>query len=348
MAKPINYSDILETGDSGIYDLETHAAGPEGSLPLTAEMLLNRPSGDVFGLTHNAAMGWAPSELRREEFLILSTQGGIRAPDGSPIALGYHTGHWEVGLLMQAVAYELKKLEGIPFAGYCSDPCDGRTQGTVGMMDSLAYRNDAAQIFRRLIRSLPTRKGVVGVATCDKGLPAMMMALAAMRELPAVLVPGGVTLPPTTGEDAGKIQTIGVRFAHGEISLQDAADMGCRACATAGGGCQFLGTAATSQVIGEALGMSLTHTALAPSGQKHLVGHGTPFRTRCCKFSRERVDDERYRYTRGDSERHGSARGIWWIYESSVAYSRDCACRRSSTSNGRRLDRNQSTCPAPR
>ena len=267
MAKPINYTDILESGDSNVYDIQTHAAGPEGSLPLTAEMLLNKPSGDIFGLSHNTAMGWAPTELRREEFLILSTQGGIRAPDGSPIALGYHTGHWEVGLLMQAVAHELKELATIPFAGYCSDPCDGRTQGTVGMMDSLAYRNDAAQIFRRLIRSLPTRKGVVGVATCDKGLPAMMMALASMRELPAVLVPGGVTLPPTTGEDAGKIQTIGARFAHGEISLQDAADMGCRACATPGGGCQFLGTAATSQVVGEALGMSLTHTALAPSGQ---------------------------------------------------------------------------------
>ena len=267
MAKPKNYTDILESGDRDIYDIQTHAAGPEGSLPLTAEMLLNKPSGDIFGLSHNTAMGWAPTELRREEFLILSTQGGIRAPDGSPIALGYHTGHWEVGLLMQAVAHELKKLAAIPFAGYCSDPCDGRTQGTVGMMDSLAYRNDAAQIFRRLIRSLPTRKGVVGVATCDKGLPAMMMALASMRELPAVLVPGGVTLPPTTGEDAGKIQTIGARFAHGEISLQDAADMGCRACATPGGGCQFLGTAATSQVVGEALGMSLTHTALAPSGQ---------------------------------------------------------------------------------
>ncbi len=267
MAKLIEYNDILDAGDRDIYDIQTHAAGPEGSLPLTEEMLLTRPSGDIFGLSHNTAMGWAPTELRREEFLILSTQGGIRAPDGSPIALGYHTGHWEVGLLMQAVAHELKNLAAIPFAGYCSDPCDGRTQGTVGMMDSLAYRNDAAQIFRRLIRSLPTRKGVVGVATCDKGLPAMMMALASMRELPAVLVPGGVTLPPTTGEDAGKIQTIGARFAHGEISLQDAADMGCRACATPGGGCQFLGTAATSQVVGEALGMSLTHSALAPSGQ---------------------------------------------------------------------------------
>src|SRR2546422_925825 len=230
-------------------------------------MLLERPSGDIFGLTQNAGMGWDPRELGRPQFLLLSTLGGIRAPDGRPIALGYHTGHWEIGLLLQAAAEELAALGCLPFAGFCSDPCDGRTQGTIGMMDSLAYRNDAAQIFRRLIRSLPTRKGVLGVATCDKGLPAMMMALAAMHDLPCVLVPGGVTLPPAQGEDAGKIQSIGARFAHGEISLQEAADLGCRACASPGGGCQFLGTAATSQVVGEALGLSLPHAALAPSGQ---------------------------------------------------------------------------------
>ena len=95
----------------------------------------------------------------------------------------------------------------------------------------------------------------------------MMMALAGIKKLPCIVVPGGVTLPPTRGEDAGKIQTIGVRYAHGMISLQDAAEMGCRACATPGGGCQFLGTAATSQVMGEAIGLSLPHSALAPSGQ---------------------------------------------------------------------------------
>ena len=187
--------------------------------------------------------------------------------DGTPIALGYHTGHWEIGLLVEAAAKELRALHTIPFAAFCSDPCDGRTQGTVGMFDSLPYRNDAAQVFRRLIRSLPTRSGVIGVATCDKGLPAMMMALAGMRDLPGVLVPGGVTLPPSNGEDAGKVQTLGARFAHGLISLSEAAQLGCRACASPGGGCQFLGTAATSQVVGEALGMSLPHTALAPSGQ---------------------------------------------------------------------------------
>jgi putative YjhG/YagF family dehydratase len=250
-----------------IYEIRTKGPGPAGELPLTAQMLTDSPSGDIFGWTQNAGMGWDPRELGRKQFLILSTQGGMRAPNGQPIALGYHTGHWEIGLLVQAAAQELRALKAIPFAAYCSDPCDGRTQGTVGMFDSLPYRNDAALIFRRLARSLPTRSGIIGVATCDKGLPAMMMALAAMHDLPCVLVPGGVTLPPTDGEDTAKVQTLGARFAHGQISLQEAAEAGCRACASPGGGCQFLGTAATSQVVGEALGMSLPHSALAPSGQ---------------------------------------------------------------------------------
>ena len=259
--------DLLGTGADALLDVQSHAIGPAGRLPLTAEMLLNSPSGDVFGFSQNAGMGWDPALLTGRQFLILSTQGGLRAEDGRPIALGYHTGHWELGLLVREAAQELKRLGCIPFAGYCSDPCDGRTQGTTGMLDSLPYRNDAAIIFRRLIRSLPTASGVLGVATCDKGLPAMMMALAAMHDLPCVLVPGGVTLPPTKGEDAGKVQSVGARFAHGEITLDEAAELGCHACASPGGGCQFLGTAATSQVVGEALGLSLPHSALAPSGQ---------------------------------------------------------------------------------
>lgn len=257
---------LFDTSDPSLFDIQSRVTGPAGSLPLTAEILRERPSGDLFGWTQNAGMGWDASKLGAKEFLILSTHGGIRAADGTPIALGYHTGHWEVGQLMEAAAAELKSAGAIPFAAYCTDPCDGRTQGTTGMFDSLAYRNDASTVFRRLIRSLPTRKGVLGVATCDKGLPAMMMALAAMHDLPCVLVPGGVTLLPDEGEDAGKIQTIGARFSHGQISIEQASELGCRACASPGGGCQFLGTAATAQVVGEALGMSLGHSALAPSG----------------------------------------------------------------------------------
>ncbi len=247
-------------------DVATHAPGPRGLLPISAEMLLTAPSGNLFGLSQNAGMGWEPQKLLGSEVLILSTHGGLRAADGTPIALGFHTGHWELGALVAEAAITLKALDAIPFAGACTDPCDGRTQGTTGMLDSLPFRNDAAIVLRRLMRSLPTRMGVIGIATCDKGLPAMMMALASAGPLPTILIPGGVTLLPESGEDAGKVQTIGARYAQNQITLEAAAEMGCRACATPGGGCQFLGTAATAQVIGEALGLALPHTALAPSG----------------------------------------------------------------------------------
>ncbi|HEU5404100.1 MAG TPA: YjhG/YagF family D-xylonate dehydratase [Terriglobales bacterium] len=262
----VSVKEILESDASVFEDVSTHARGPEGSLPITAEMLITQPSGNLFGLSQNAGMGWEASRVLDPEFLILSTHGGLRAPDGTPIALGFHTGHWEVGLLVAEAAREFRRHRATPFAGACTDPCDGRTQGTAGMLDSLPYRNDAAMVLRRLMRSLPTRRGVMGVATCDKGLPAMMMALAASGTLPSILVPGGVTLLPESGEDAGRVQTIGARYAQDQITVEYAAEVGCRACATPGGGCQFLGTAATSQVVAEALGLSLPHSALAPSG----------------------------------------------------------------------------------
>ncbi len=247
--------------------IATKGNGPTGSLQLTDDMLRNWPSGDLFGLTQNAGMGWDPQFMGGPQFLLLSTLGGLRAENGQPIALGYHTGHWEVGLQVRAAAETITKAGGIPYAAYCSDPCDGRSQGTTGMFDSLPYRNDAAIVMRRLIRSLPTRQGVLAVATCDKGLPAAMIALAGCKDLPSIIVPGGVTLPPISGEDTAKVQTIGARYVHGELTLEEAAAAGCRACGSPGGGCQFLGTAATSQVVAEALGMTVPHAALAPSGQ---------------------------------------------------------------------------------
>ena len=257
---------ILDSSNDAIFTLRTTAPGPSGRLPLGAEQLRAMSSGELFGWTQNAGMGWDPAKLLGKQFLILSTQGGLRAPDGMPIALGYHTGHWEVGLLMEEAARAFASQGAVPFAGYVSDPCDGRTNGTAGMLDSLPYRNDAAVVFRRLIRSLPTRRGVVGVATCDKGLPAMLMALAGTPDLPTVLVPGGVTLLAEEAEDTAKVQTLAARFARGEVTLDHAAEMGCRACGSPGGGCQFMGTAATTQVVAEALGLALPHAALSPSG----------------------------------------------------------------------------------
>src|ERR1044071_6318414 len=120
------------------------ARGPDGRLPLTSDMLIEAPSGNLFGLTQNVGMGWSSSALGGPEFVIVSTAGGIRAENGQPVALGYQPGHWEIGLLVREAADTLRAQGAIPFAGFCSDPCDGRTQGTTGMFDSLPYRNDAA------------------------------------------------------------------------------------------------------------------------------------------------------------------------------------------------------------
>lgn len=263
---PFSTHDILGSAET-LSNTRLQGEGPAGALPISEEMLLNKPSGDIFGLTQNVGMGWNPQDANKPQFLILSTMGGLRQADGTPLALGYHTGHWEIGLLVQEAAQTLRDQGVIPFAAYCSDPCDGRTQGTNGMFDSLPYRNDAAMTMRRLIRSLPQSRGVMGIATCDKGLPATMLALAGCSHLPGIIVPGGVTLPAAGAEDAGTVQTIGARFSHNMIDLEYAASMGCRACGSPGGGCQFLGTAATAQVVAEALGMALPHSALSPSGE---------------------------------------------------------------------------------
>src|SRR5438477_11506534 len=97
-------------------------------------MLRSWPSGDLFGLSQAAGMGWKPEELLGPQFLILSTQGGVRAPDGTPIALGYHTGHWEVGWLVQREARETRVQGGLPFAADCPDRSAGRPQGTTAML----------------------------------------------------------------------------------------------------------------------------------------------------------------------------------------------------------------------
>ncbi len=263
----ISLASVLDGEASDALGVRSKSPGPPGSLPLDDAMLRDWSSGDLFGLSQNAGMGWKPEEMVGPQYLILSTQGGLRAPDGTPIALGYHTGHWEVGLLVEAAARELKNSGGVPFAGYCSDPCDGRTQGTVGMFDSLPFRNDAAVIFRRMIRSLPTRRGVIGVATCDKGLPAMMMALAGTRDLPCVLVPAASHCHPSKAKTPPRskpsvLATFTARSRWRRPPTSAAAPAPRRAAAA-----NSSAPRPRRRSIAEALGLSLPHSALAPSGQ---------------------------------------------------------------------------------
>src|SRR5690606_25860957 len=87
MSESLKY--ILGHKEDDLYKVETHAPDPSGSLPLTEDMLLNAPSGHIFGLSQNVGMGWEASRLKGKQVLILSTQGGIRNEDGTPVALGY-------------------------------------------------------------------------------------------------------------------------------------------------------------------------------------------------------------------------------------------------------------------
>jgi dihydroxyacid dehydratase/phosphogluconate dehydratase len=122
-------------------------------------MLRDAPSGDLFGLTQNVGMGWSPTKLHGPEYVIVSTMGGLRGEDG---ARSPWVSHRSLGDRACSCAKRRRRCAppgAVPVLGVRSDPCDGRTQGTTGMFDSLAYRNDASIVMRRLIRSLPTRQG---------------------------------------------------------------------------------------------------------------------------------------------------------------------------------------------
>ena len=123
---------------------------------------------------------------------------------------------------------------GVPFAAYGAPTrATAARRAPPGMMDSLPYRNDAAIVFRRLIRSLPTRQGVLGVATCDKGLPAMMLALAGIEALAVrararrrdIAAHARAKTPARSNRSAPATLTASCR-------LHEAAELGCRACAS--------------------------------------------------------------------------------------------------------------------
>ena len=320
-------ASFLDTSGDALRATRTKADGPPGRLPITPAMLLDEPSGHLFGMTQDAGMGWNPAEVARPQVLIAEHAGRAARRRRHADRAGLPHGPLGDRPAGPGGRGDAAPEGALPFAAYCSDPCDGRTQGTAGMFDSLPYRNDAAITMRRLIRSLPRRVGVMGIATCDKGLPATLLALAGCRDLPAIVVPGGVTLPAVGAEDAGMVQSIGARFAHGLITADYAADMGCRACGTPGGGCQFLGTAATSQIVAEALGLSLPHSALSPSGEPVWLDLAGRSARALLRLAASRIPLVGRADVARDRERDAAARGRRRLDEPAAAHSRHRARR---------------------
>ena len=92
-------AEIYDDSRPDFYQVNTHVQGPAGKLPLTPEILKDSPSGDLFGMTQNAGMGWKPDEVNNDNVLIMSTMGGMRDANGNPVALGLHSGHFELNTL---------------------------------------------------------------------------------------------------------------------------------------------------------------------------------------------------------------------------------------------------------
>ena len=318
----------FDSQDAALFDVSTHAPGPSGSLPLTAEMLRERPSGDLFGWSQNAGMGWSASALGGREFLMLSTHGGIRAPDGTPIALGYHTGHWEVGLLMEAAAGEFSPRRRDPVRGGVHRSVRRPLAGHAGDVRQPAVpqrrRHDlpsphpiAADAERRA-RRRHVRQGAAGDDDGAGREPRSAVRARARRGDAPADCRGG-RRPRAEHRRRGSCTAIS--------SLEQASDLGCRACASPGGGCQFLGTAATAQVVGEALGLSLGHSALSPSGQPIWLDLARRSARALMALQQRGIRVRDILTEAAVEERDGHPRGVRRIHQPAAARPGDRACR---------------------
>ena len=236
-ACPICSPIISTAADPSIYDIATKSArAPKARCRSPRSCSATRPSGDLFGWSQDVGMGWNPRELDRPR---VPDPEHARAACARPTA---RRSRWAItpgtGRSACSCRRRPRSCSGCgvrPVRRHASPtPATAGRRARPGMMDSLPYRNDAAIVFRRLIRSLPTRKGVLGVATCDKGLPAMMMALAGDAR-PAVRARARRrdAAADARARTPARSRSIGARFAHGELTLEEAAELGCRACAVA-------------------------------------------------------------------------------------------------------------------
>lgn len=201
-------------------------------------------------------MGWSPEDLEKPQVLVESTAGSS------------HPGSVHLGSLAQAAGEGVRGSGGQPSFFTVTDICDGIAQGHDGMNYSLASREFICNLIEIHARSTPF-DGLVLVSSCDKAIPAHLMA-AARLGLPAVHVPGG-TMP--AGPDFLTLEQIGtynVKLEQGEISPEAFRRYELNACPSCGA-CQFMGTACTMQVMAEALGLALPGSALLPAAQNAIL-----------------------------------------------------------------------------
>ncbi len=200
--------------------------------------------------------GWKPEDLSKPQVMIESTFGDS------------HPGSGHLDILVEEVRKGIVSAGGYGARYFCTDICDGESQGTDGINFSLASREMIANMIEIHANATPFDAGVY-LASCDKGLPANLMGLARV-DIPAVVVPGGTM---NAGPKMLTLEQLGMysaKFQRGEIDEEKLNWAKCNACPSCGA-CSFIGTASTMQIMAEALGLALPGSALMPATSPDLL-----------------------------------------------------------------------------
>lgn len=200
--------------------------------------------------------GWKPEDLEKTQVMIESTFGDS------------HPGSGHLDTLVEEVQKGVAKAGGFGARYYCTDICDGESQGTDGINYSLVSREMIANMIEIHANATPFDAGVY-LASCDKGMPGNLMGLARVN-IPSVVVPGGTM---NAGPEMLTLEQLGMysaKYQRGEIDKEKLDWAKCNACPGCGA-CSFIGTASTMQIMAEALGLALPGSALMPASSPDLL-----------------------------------------------------------------------------
>lgn len=216
------------------------------------EMRKNAPELDPLRI----GTGWKPEDLSKPQVMIESTFGDS------------HPGSGHLDILVEEVRKGIEEAGGHGARYYCTDICDGESQGTDGINYSLASREMIANMIEIHANATPFDAGVY-LASCDKGMPGNLMGLARV-DVPSVVVPGGTM---NAGPEMLTLEQLGMysaKYQRGEIDEEKLNWAKCNACPSCGA-CSFIGTASTMQIMAEALGLALPGSALMPATSPDLL-----------------------------------------------------------------------------
>jgi dihydroxy-acid dehydratase len=202
--------------------------------------------------------GWKKEDLEKPQIMVESTYGDS------------HPGSGHLNLLVEEVRKGVAEAGGFGARYFCTDICDGESQGTDGINYSLASREMIANMIEIHANATPFDGGVY-LSSCDKGMPGNLIGLARV-DIPAVVVPGGTM---NAGPEMLTLEQLGMysaKFERGEIDEEKLDWAKCNSCPSCGA-CSFIGTASTMQIMAEALGLALPGSALMPATSPDLLAY---------------------------------------------------------------------------